>query len=322
VKPIVLLGPQRRQPTLLPALAAFGAEGPLAAVTAGWEEREDEVERLEAHVGRTVLNLRLYRRAEEAMLCDWELAAAYRERRARLTELGDHFRARLVHAHAAARAMRRRRGTEAILGPEREDALAALRALDERHLRRLEEVHAEFEERWRPGERKAVAERREEVRRLLADCGAVALAGGNVAVLSHRLRLFGMAPLLRDRAVFAWSAGAMAAGERIVLFHENPPQGPGIPEVFGSGLGLFPGLLPLPHARTRLRLENRRRVSLFAERFAPLRCVALDEGDGAAWDGARWTAAAGGARLLRADGTVGPFPPAGPDPSPATAPAP
>lgn len=308
MKAIVLLGPQRLQPTLLPALQAAGAEGPLAAVTAGWEEREDEVERLEAHVGRPVLNLRLYRRAEDAMLSDWELAAAYRERRARLTELGEHFRARLVYHFNAARAMRRRKGTEEILGPEREDALASLRALDERHFRRLEEVHGEFEERWRPSERKAVAAQREEIRRVLDGCGAVALAGGNVAVLSNRMRLFGLGEMLGDRPVFAWSAGAMAAGGRIVLFHDNPPQGPGIPEVFGAGLGLYPDLLPLPHARKRLRLDNRRRVGLFADRFAPRACVTLDEGEGCAFDGKRWTAAAGGARRLLPDGTLAGFP--------------
>ncbi len=308
MKAIVLLGPQRLKPTLLPALRAAGAEGPLAAVTAGWEEREDEVERLEAHVGRPVVNLRLYRRAEEAMLSDWELAAAYRDRRARLTELGEHFRARLAYHFNAARAMRRRKGSEGILGPEREDALASLRALDERHFGRLEEVHAEFEERWRPAERKSVASRREEIRRELAGCGALALAGGNVAVLAHRMRLFGLGGLVGDLPVFAWSAGAMAAGERVVLFHDNPPQGPGIPETFGRGLGLYPGVLALPHAGRRLRLDNRRRVGLFADRFAPRIGVTLDEGEGCAWDGERWAAAAGGARRLLPDGTLEGFP--------------
>ena len=245
---IVLLGPQRPKPTLLPVLRERGVEGPLAVVTAGWEEREDEVERLEAHVGRPVVNLQLYRRAEEVFLDDWELAAAYRERRARLTELGEIFRARLVHAFAAAKEMLKREGTPDLVRPERDDAMAALRALDARHLARLEEVHLEFEDRWRPTERRALAAQRTGVEGLLDGCGSVAIAGGNVAVLSHRLRLFDFGSLLGKRPVFAWSAGAMAAGERIVLFHDNPPQGPGIPEVFGRGLGLYPGLLPLPHA--------------------------------------------------------------------------
>jgi len=289
-------------------MQALGAEGCLAAVTAGWEEREDEVERLEAHVGRPVLNLRLYRRTEDALLSDWELAAAYRQRRAVLSELGDHFRARLVHAKAAVKKMRRAGGTDPVLGPEREDALRALRALDDRYIGRIEEVHAEFEAAWRPRERRSIAVQRKEIAGILGDCGALALAGGNVAVLSNRLRLFDLGSLLGDRIVFAWSAGAMAAAERIVLFHDNPPQGPGIPEVFGAGMGLFPGLVPLPHASRRLRLESRRRVSLFADRFAPSACVTLDEGEGAAFDGTRWTPAAGGARRLRSDGALEGFP--------------
>lgn len=305
---IVLLGPQRTKPTLLDALQERGVEGPVAAVTAGWEEREDEVERLEAHLGRPVLNLRLYRRAEEALSADPELAAAYRERRARLTELGDLFRARLVHAYAAALEMRRTQGTEDLLGPEREDALAALRSLDDRHLERLEEVHEEFEEEWRPRERPALARHVEEVRRTVKSCAAVTVAGGNVAVLSNRLRLFDLPSMIGRRPVFAWSAGAMAAGERIVLFHDHPPQGPGIPEVFGRGMGLFEGLLPLPHASTRLRLGDPDRVSLFARRFAPDVCVALDGGDGVAFEGGSWTVASGGARRLTATGGLEEFP--------------
>ncbi len=301
---IVLLGPQRPKPTLLPLLREHAAEGPLAVVTAGWEEREDEVERLEAYVGRPVVNLRIYRRVEDAFLEDGELAAAYRERRARLTELGDIFRARLVHAHAAAAEMLRARGSADLVHPEREDALAVLRALDARHLSRLEEVHAEFEERWRPRERESVAAQRAGVEGLLQGCTAVAIAGGNVAVLSNRLRFLDFGSLLGRRPLFAWSAGAMAAGERIVLFHDNPPQGPGIPEVFGRGLGLYPGLLPLPHARRRLRLDDRPRMELFARRFAPQDCVALDEGSGMAWDGRRWAPAAEGARRITRRGRV------------------
>ncbi len=301
---IVLLGPQRRQPTLRAVAEALGDEGPLAAVTAGWEEREDEVERLVAHLGRPVVNLQLHRRAEGAFLEDWELAAAFAERRGRLAEAQRIYQVRLGHLLEAARDLVRRTGRPEVLGPEREDSLAAVRALDARHIDRLEAVHGEFEGRWNWEERKSLGVRRREVQGLLAGCGAVALAGGNVAVLSNRLRLFGMGDLLAGRRVFAWSAGAMAAAGRIVLYHDNPPQGPGDPEVFGKGLGLFPDVLPLPHARRRLRLEDRERVGLFARRFAPLVCVALDEGSGLRWDGRTWRPAAGGARRLTAGGTV------------------
>jgi hypothetical protein len=305
-----LLGPQRLKPTLRTALEERGVEGPVAAVTAGWEDREEEVDRLEAHLGRPVVHLGLWRRTEEAFRGDPGLAAAYRERRALLTALGDVFRARMAHAWREVREVAAAGGPEEILGPEREDALDGLRALDERYLGRIEALHAAFEAKVRPAERPSVVRHRGEIRGLLAGCGAIAVAGGNVAVLAHRMRLFGLGELVRDLPIFAWSAGAMACGERIVLFHDQPPQGgPGIAEVFGLGLGLHRGVLPLPHARRRLRLEDPARVSLFARRFAPLDCVALDEGDGLAFDGRRWRRAAEGARRLLPDGSVAEHPP-------------
>ena len=63
---LVLLGPQRRAPTAREALAPFLAAGDaVAAVTAGWEERESEQVELVEHLERTVLNLELRRRAED-----------------------------------------------------------------------------------------------------------------------------------------------------------------------------------------------------------------------------------------------------------------
>ena len=85
-------------------------------------------------------------------------------------------------------------------------------------------------------------------------------------------------PIKRDRDVLAWSAGAMALGRVIVLFHDRPPQGRGVAEVMDAGLGLYDDFLPLPHARRRLDLDDRQRVSIFADRFAPLQCAAMDEG--------------------------------------------
>ena len=45
-------------------------------------------------------------------------------------------------------------------------------------------------------------------------------------------------------------------------------------------------------------------MSLFARRFAPLDCVTLDEGSGMAYDGRRWSPAAGGARRITRGGRV------------------
>jgi hypothetical protein len=303
-----LLGPQRLKRTLADAVDLVGVEGPIAAVTAGWEEREEEIDELREHLQRggrrRVVNLRLYHRAEDLFLRDPEFAAAYRERRLRLRELQDYYRLRLGRLAEAARDLQRRDGSPDLLDPEREDALADIRALDRRHLERTIEVHREFEERWRPAERPLVASHRSEVAWFLGEAGAVALAGGNVAVLGNRLRLFGVAPALARKPIFAWSAGAMAIAERVVLFHDSPPQGPGHPEVFGRGLALARGILPLPHASRRLRLGDADRVAAFARRFAPDLPVAMEAGSGLIQEGNGWRPIFEGARRLDPDGLL------------------
>jgi hypothetical protein len=304
VPPIVLLGPQRLQRTLGTVVLAAGVEGDFAAVTAGWEEREDEIDELRAHLDRRIVNLRLYARSEEVFRTDPEFAAGFRELRRRLRELADLHRIRLDHTGRAARKLMRAEGDPDLLEPERAAALDGLRRLDEHQRRRIDEVHAEFENDWRPAERDAVATHRREVAELLSACSALAIAGGNVATLIHRLRLFAVESHVGHLAVFAWSAGAMAVSEEIVLFHDDPPQGAGLPEVFGSGLGLVPDVLPLPHASRRLRLDDADRVATFARRFAPRICVAMDRGHGMAWERGEWTSIAGGARRLTETGEV------------------
>jgi hypothetical protein len=102
--------------------------------------------------------------------------------------------------------------------------------------------------------------------------------------------------------VIAWSAGAMALSERIVLFHDRSAHGPGHPEVYARGLSLVHGIVPLPHARGRLLLDDRPRMAVFARRFAPARCVLLEEGTRIDADGeGGWPP---GARVLAEDGHV------------------
>ena len=62
----------------------------------------------------------------------------------------------------------------------------------------------------------------------------------------------------------------MALADRIVLFHDRSPQGPGHPEVYGSGLSVVRDVVLLPHARARLLLDDAPRMAVFARRFAPL----------------------------------------------------
>ena len=131
---------------------------------------------------------------------------------------------------------------------------------------------------------------REEVKSLLTNAPAVVITGGHVAVLLNRLRLFGMKELLDGKTLIAWSAGAMVLTERVVLFHDHPPQGPGNPEVVEEGLGLCPGIVALPDGRKRLDLEERHGVASFARRFLPDYCIVMGDGDCISWDGKAWSA--------------------------------
>jgi len=99
-----------------------------------------------------------------------------------------------------------------------------------------------------------------------------------VGVLAEVLHLFNVAAALNGAPVIAWSAGAMALADRIVLFHDRSPQGPGHAEVYGSGLSLVRDVVLLPHARARLLLDDTTRMAVFAQRFAPARCVPLEAG--------------------------------------------
>jgi hypothetical protein len=182
---------------------------------------------------------------------------------------------------------------------QRRSAIRALRTVDREHLRRLRRLYSEFEERWEPTRRPAVADQRDQIRRILEDCSAVAIAGGHVSVLLNRLRLFDIPALIESRPLVAWSAGAMAVSESVVLFHDSPPQGPGNPELLDAGLALCRGVVPLPHARERLKLDDPVRVALFSRRFRPAVSVVLDAVARLTWDGEDWSIGAGTQALTR-----------------------
>ncbi len=275
---LTLLGPQRFTPTLGDAVARAGVAGQLASVTAGWQEREAEDLELHEHLGERTQNLMLYARSEDVFERDPELETAYRERQERLREMQAIYRGRLAHALAALREIENRPPDPELLDPEVDSALVALRALDEHHVRRIAAVHDEFDERYAPAKRATVARHARQIDRVLDRTEGVAIAGGHVAILLNRMRLFDFGRKLADRAIFAWSAGAMAISERVVVFHHFPPQGQGITEVLEAGLGLARGIVPLPHAHRRLALDAPRRLSRLSRRFLPAVCIAMDDG--------------------------------------------
>ena len=300
---IVLLGPQRYHPTLAEAFRKVNAEGPVAVVTAGWEEREDEIDNLTEHLGHEVVNLKLHARTEQIFERDEEFRQGWRARREREREARRTYRLRLQCLMDALRELYRLPDSPHV-EEERADALRTVRELDDRRMAFLHEIHAEFKERWKPIERETIALHRKRVEELIGDCAAIAFAGGHVGVLRNRLRLFAISDLIGARPVFAWSAGAMCATERIVAFHDSPPQGRRDPVVLDFGLALCPGVVALPHASRRLDLADRGRVMRFAKRLAPRVCVALDDASGMIWDGAGWELFKDGARRLRTTGDV------------------
>jgi hypothetical protein len=269
-----VLGPQRR-PTLGPVVGALDLAAPVATVTAGWEEREPDDTELDALLGGRSRNLRLHARWQDVLARDPAYADAERQYRAALREHRALYQLRLDAALRGLREVTRYDGDDAVRSAARTDAEAVVRLVDEQHLARVREARASFEDTWRPGERDAVAEHRSAVSHLAGSASALVVTGGNVEVLLHVLRLFAVpAP----PAVIAWSAGAMALTERVLLFHDRTPYSPSDAEFLDSGVGWLRGCVLLPHARRRLRTDDPVRMAELAARAAPARCVVLDDG--------------------------------------------
>jgi hypothetical protein len=309
---VILLGPQRR-PTVDAVVRSLGLDGPVATITAGWQEHEADDGELSRRLDGRDTDLELYRRWLDVQDRDPVYAAGERALQGVLAELEDTYLLRLDYALQAVYALQRRAGS----GPAAEAlaaAVDAVRELDRAHLRQVNSVRREFFERLPPHDRPIIAEHRAAVARLVGESAAVIVAGGHVNVLADVLHLFNVAAALNEaarepagdpaagRPVVAWSAGAMALTDRIVLFNDRAPQGPGHPEVYGTGLSVLRDVVLLPHARTRLLLDDAPRMAVFARRFGPARCVLLDNGTRIDTDDAG--VCPPGTRVLAEDGRV------------------
>ena len=275
---VTLLGPQIHNPNLREVLRGMALQGPFVAISAGWQEREGELDELRTHVAQDVHDLRVYERTEAIFADDQPLRIAHRTRQAELQELQELYQPRLRHAKDAARELLSRDGTPALLRRARRQALAMLRRLDATHLADIRRIHAAHLAALEPATRPAVQAAERQIKRYVDQANAVLIAGGHVAVLLNRLRLLGGAAMFGNKPVIAWSAGAMALAEAVVLFHDQPPQGQANTEVFEAGLGVVRRVIPLPHAQSRLHLHDAMRVELMARRFAPNACITLDQG--------------------------------------------
>ena len=270
---ITLLGPQPRV-KLQQSFRELGPETTVALVTAGWQEREVDDAELRELVGLPTVNLALHERWLAVHEEDREYAHAEREHEAAQAELRRLYLVQLDHALSAAYEVARRSDARPRLRDRAlTDSLRVVQLLDEQHVQRVADFQQHFYDAWRPQERASVARQRDEIQHLLEGSSALAIAGGHVGELARVLHLFHVAPHLPARVV-AWSAGAMALTERVVLFHDFVPHGVAQTEVYGEGIGAVRSVVALPHARRRLRVSDSIRMSrACAEvRARPLSC--------------------------------------------------
>jgi len=299
---VVLLGPQFHHPTVGATLRELDIVGPVATITAGWQEWESEDAALNRQLGGTSVPLRLYQRSERVWEADPELRAAHRSMQDDLRALHGLYARQLEPAAQTWVDLLDADGPDHLLQPERDAALQAIQRLDAHLLQRIGEVRADFEEQTHVRERPAIAREREEISEALARVQTVVVEGGHVAALLNRILLFDVADMLTGKNLLGCAGGAMLLCRRVILYNDDPAIGRGHSEVALPGLGFGPGIVALPDAAVRLRLDDPRRMRRLALRLAPDRCALLDPGARLHWDGREWTGL--GALGVGSDGSV------------------
>lgn len=311
-----LLGPQRPAPNLTRVLATIPGSKPVVTITAGWRHEEGDDDALRRDIGHHGQNLPLYRWFDELERAEPDLFAAYRDRQDEIQRIKRIYRTSLDAGVRAAQGLAEafRKRPDDVVAEELELAYGALRELRDRFVARCDGVRQRFQAEWQPDEREVVRRKCEQAEQMLLGARAVCIAGGHVGVLLNRMEFFGLGRALREAMelgtpVIAWSAGAMAITDRVVLFHDDAPAGQPHAEVLDRGLGLAPDLVVLPHARERLRLDDTARVALFANRFWPSACIGLENGAWLVYEDGRWLnrGAKESAFELAKDGTLRPL---------------
>ncbi|MEW1951990.1 hypothetical protein [Terrabacter sp. NPDC080008] len=311
----ILLGPQRFTTTVGAVVRGLGVSGRIAMVNAGWEERESDDAELAGHLDGRGVNLALHHRMTDVLAKDEQVATAVREFREGVDELRAFYGIRLQSAIDAVEAVAHRTSLHDVRPWAEEAAIQSVRDVDKWYAAAVAERHAALRAATSPEVSGIVGWHRGEVGAVLAECEAVVLAGGNVRVLLETLRLFDVS-LRPEQTVVAWSAGAMALTDQVVLFHDFAPHGVTAAELHDRGLGRLRGVIALPHAKRRLRLDDHERMALLARRFAGHELLLLDDGavvrfegvdgtrEGA--DGIRQGASSipAGARVIDANGHV------------------
>ena len=296
-----LLGPQRFLTTAGAVVRGLDVDGPVATITAGWEERESDDGELDSVLDGRSLNLRLFERMMDVLERDPVVAAAALALRDAVDDLAGAYGLRLQHALDAVYALRRRKGRDDVLAAAYSDGIDAVRRLDTWYLDEVRALYGEAYASGAAGASELWAQHRGEVAEALASSSVLAVAGGHVGMLLRTMQFFSVRPPT-ELPVVAWSAGAMVMTRTVVLFNDFAQSHPGA-EVWDRGLARVEHVIALPHARRRIHLDDRVRTQIFVRRFQGYACLLLDDGARVAVgpDGTLPV----GARVLRADGTVG-----------------
>ncbi len=289
----ILLGPQRFLTTAGTVVRSVAPDGPVATVTAGWQDRESADDELDEVMGGRSRNLRLYDRLSEVIETEDHFATEALAHRDAMDELAGIYSMRLQRALESAYAVARRPARGDIADSAFADAIRSVQDIDAWYLRAVDLLYGELEAAAPPDDSEEISRHRHEVAELLGDAAVLAVAGGHVGILLRCLRLFAVVPS-PEVPVVAWSAGAMAMTERVVLYNDRGPQGVRGAEVWDRGAGRVRDVVAMPHARRRLRLDDPVHVRVLVRRFAPAACLLLDDGtqveidgDGKVPDGAR-----------------------------------
>jgi hypothetical protein len=298
----VLLGPQRFLTTAGTVVRSLAADGHVATVTAGWQERETDDAELHAVMEQRTRNLGLYGRLLDVLDHDPHFRDAALAHREAMDELAGVYSVRLQRALDSVYAVQRRLVRDDLADAALADGVRVVRSIDDWYLDLVDQLYAELEAAAPVSESEPIQRHRAEIAELLGGAAALAIAGGHVGILLRCLKLFGVNPR-PELPVVGWSAGAMALTDRIVLYNDNGPQGVRGAEVWDRGLGRAPRVVALPHARRRLKMDDATRLRVLVRRFAEARCLLLDNGSrvDVGVDGELPT----GARVLSDYGTVG-----------------
>lgn len=161
--------------------------------------------------------------------------------------------------------------------------LDRIRDQDEWVVSRLQRLEASFRRFAKLSKNRLWRAQQKVFTRRIRSAATIVVYGGHLAVLLNRLHFYNLGPVLRQAladgaTLVARSAGAMALGDRVVVYHDVYQDRHHTFELLGRGMGLLPGMLVLPQHAERIRRGSEDHLAFIARRFPLGACIGLDEG--------------------------------------------